>query len=338
MGQCAHLRNYATLPECCVVALAEIRPEHGRRVAARYGVKKVYTSYSQMLNEETLDAVVASQLFTRHGSLVPELLKWGLPVFIEKPLAGTIEMGQKIVDAAQKSGTFVMVGYHKRSDPAMIWAHEQIDRLKASGELGPLQYVRLLMPAGEWMNSGFFDLIQSDEPIPALDQDPPDRHMDKSLYDEYIGFVNYYIHQVNLLRHLVGESYEVTHAEPSGVLLVGRGAGGVACTIEMSPYTSTREWEESALIAFRHGYLKIELPAPLAINRPGRVELYWDKPGAGNMPTRSIPTLPWDHAMRQQARNFIKAVTGQAEPPCAAAEALEDLRVARQYLRLKTGQ
>ncbi len=46
--------------------------------------------------------------------------------------------------------------------------------------------------------------------------------MDKPTYDAYITFVNYYIHQVNLMRHLLGEPYRVTYADPSGVLLAGR--------------------------------------------------------------------------------------------------------------------
>jgi hypothetical protein len=36
MGQAAHLRHYATLPECEVVALAELRPKLGEAVARRW--------------------------------------------------------------------------------------------------------------------------------------------------------------------------------------------------------------------------------------------------------------------------------------------------------------
>ena len=32
MGQCAHLKNYAVLPECEVVAIAEIRPRLAERL------------------------------------------------------------------------------------------------------------------------------------------------------------------------------------------------------------------------------------------------------------------------------------------------------------------
>ena len=89
MGQCAHLRNYVTLPDCEVTAIAEIREELGQQVARRYGVQKVYRSHTEMLASEKLDGIVASQLFTRHGLLVPDLLKGGVPLFTEKPLAGS---------------------------------------------------------------------------------------------------------------------------------------------------------------------------------------------------------------------------------------------------------
>jgi hypothetical protein len=38
--------------------------------------------------------------------------------------------------------------------------------------------------------------------------------------------------------------------------------------------------------------------------------------------------------MRQQAMNFVSAIRGEIRPPCEAAEALEDLKVARDYIRL----
>ena len=59
MGQCAHLRNYATLGDCEVVAIAEVRPELGQRVAQKYLVSKVYTDVSEMLSKEKLDGIVA---------------------------------------------------------------------------------------------------------------------------------------------------------------------------------------------------------------------------------------------------------------------------------------
>jgi len=336
MGQCAHLKNYAALPECEVVALAELRPELARRVAARYGVPRVYQSHAQMLAKEKLDGLVASQPFTRHGVLVPELLQAGVPVFTEKPLAGSIEMGERILAAVKKSGTWMMIGYHKRSDPATMHARAEIDRLKKTGELGPLRYVRILMPAGDWIAGGYNDLLQSGEDYPRLQWEPPASDMSKELNDAYIGFVNYYIHQVNLLRHLLGEPYRVVFADQGGVLFVAESASGITGTIEMSPYQTSIDWQESALACFQKGYVKLELPAPLASNRPGRVELFRD-PGSGTAPLTLVPQLPWVHAMRQQALNFLRALRGELKPLTTAAEALEDLKVAREYIRLRHG-
>jgi predicted dehydrogenase len=152
-----------------------------------------------------------------------------------------------------------------------------------------------------------------------------------------VAFVNYYIHQVNLMRHLLGEPYAVAYADPSGVLLAGRSESGVACTIEMAPYRTTVDWQESALVCFERGYVRLDLPAPLACNRPGRVTFFRD-PGDGVTPQQVVPQLPWVHAMRQQAINFCRAIAGEAPPPCEAREALEDLRVARDYIRMLGAQ
>ena len=41
--------------------------------------------------------------------------------------------------------------------------------------------------------------------------------------------------------------------------------------------------------------------------------------------------------MRQQAMNFVSAVKGEMAPMTDSAEALEDLKVAREYIRLLRG-
>jgi len=332
MGQCAHLQNYAVLPDCEVVAIAELRPGLARSVAARYGVPRVYREHQEMLAQEELDGIVASQPYHRHGGLIPQLLDAKVPVFTEKPLARSVEAGERILAALEEIGGRYLVGYHKRSDPATMYAKTEIERWKASGELGPLRYIRILMPAGDWIAQGHSHLVRTDEDVPALAVDPPPADMDEPTARAYDAFVNYYIHQVNLMRHLLGEDYSVSYADPSGVLLAVQSESGVAGTIEMSPYKTTLAWQEEALVAFERGYIKIELPAPLACNRPGKVTLFRD-PGDGASAMTTVPQLPWVHAMRQQAINFVRAIQGQDTPLCEARDALKDLNAARDYIR-----
>ena len=341
MGQSAHLRNYISLNgECEVVALAELRGGVREAVASRYGIPRSYESAEQLLANEKVDALVAAQQFNRHGILLPELAKAKVPLFTEKPLAASVQVGERIVKSLEENGTWQMLGYHKRSDLATEYAKKEIEELKRSGELGKLKYIRITMPPGDWIAAGFNDIVTGPEEknqIDPLETDPAPPDMDEETYKEYITFVNYYIHQVNLLRFLLGESYKVSYADPAKVVLVAHSASGIPCTIEMEPYVTTLDWQETALVTFERGYVKITLPSPLAYNRPGQVEIFKDE-NKGGAPVLIQPQLPWVHAMRNQALHFIKAVRGEAPAPCLAPEALEDLKIAREYIRLLKGK
>lgn len=329
MGQVAHLRNYVLIPECEVVAVCEIKKELACKVAQRYGIKSVYHDFFEMLEKEDFDAIVAPQPFTRHYTVLKDLLKAKLPIFIEKPLAGSVEIGEKIVKEIEESKTWVMVGYHKRNDLAAIYAKEKIEGFKNTLEIGRMKYIRITMPPGDWIAGGFRGLIKTDENI-ALEYDTTPSNMSKEVYREYLAFVNYYIHQVNLMRFLFGEPYTVRYAEKSRVLMVVESSSGIPGIIEMAPYTTTIDWQEKATVFFEKGYIEISFPAPLAINRPGRVKIFKDVP----TPETIIPQLPWVDAMYQQAVNFVLSVMGKAKPACLAQEALEDLKIAQQYLNL----
>jgi predicted dehydrogenase len=269
-----------------------------------------------------------------------------------------------------------MLGYHKRSDPATEYARAAIDALRVSGSLGSMTYIRILMPAGDWVAHGFDELIVRDDPPAALELDETPAGLSPKRRANYVTFVNYYIHQVNLLRFLLAEPYRPVFADRGGRLLVAESESRITGTIEMSPYRTSIAWQEEVLVCFEHGWIKLTLPAPLALNRPGSVTIYAD-PAAGsgqsntaadsgdggvnggygdppaNMreapddvsrivnaavsagrPLEISPTLPWIHAMKNQAANFLAAVRGERPPTTDATEALEDLIVAEQYLDL----
>ncbi|MCX7591165.1 MAG: gfo/Idh/MocA family oxidoreductase, partial [Kiritimatiellae bacterium] len=42
VAQKIHIPNFCSLPNCRFLALAEVRGDLGRRVAARYGIPRVY--------------------------------------------------------------------------------------------------------------------------------------------------------------------------------------------------------------------------------------------------------------------------------------------------------
>jgi predicted dehydrogenase len=330
MGQCAHLKNYSIIPECEVVAICEIREKLGKLVGERYGIKKIYKDFNELIKNEKFDGIVASQPFTRHYVILKEILKSGVPVFVEKPLASSVKIGEKIIEEIKKANTWVMVGYHKRSDPASEYTKNKIEEFKKKGEIGKLKYIRITMPPGDWIAGGFNDLITTDEKLPALEYDPVPDDMNEREFKEYVDFINYYIHQINLMRFFLGEDYKVKYADKSRVLMVIESLSGITGIIEMSPYTTSIEWEEKVLICFEKGYIELSLPAPLSSNRCGKVKIYLDRPS----PITLIPQFPWISAMYNQALNFIKAIKGEKKAPCYAEEALIDLKIASDYFKI----
>jgi len=330
MGQLAHMDNYAKLGDCEIVALTDNKRNQAELVAARYAIPTVYTDYCEMLADPAIDAIVAAQPFTNHTNVVEDVLRAGKHLLTEKPLCVYADNGRALVESAAETGKIHMVGYHKRSDPAIEYALGVIRGWKASGEMGKMTYVRIVMPPGDWIG-GAGGAIFTDEAAEPFREEPRPDGIDEKTHREYVSFVNYYIHQVNMLRYLFGEDYKLTFADRSGVLLAVESERGVTGVIEMATFLTSDDWQEEALVCFEKGWVKVELPAPLASQQAGRVNVFTDNTKSGGVLT--CPRMPNRSAMRNQAMNFVKAVSGAGKPPCESREALKDLQIAMDYIQ-----
>jgi predicted dehydrogenase len=328
MGQAAHLANYVRLTEHVeVVALAEARTGLGAAVGRRHGIPGVYSDAEAMIAAERLDALVVPQQFTRHLQVVGPLYRHGLPILTEKPLAMSTAIARELIGMLDDSPTpFHMVGFHKRSDPAVREAKRVIDELLESGRWGALRSARMTMAGDDWSLGAFDDVLLSDEPMPP-------GALDAAADDAYVSFINYYVHQTNLLRHLAG-SFEVQYADPAGRLLVGATPEGASVVLEMAPWGEPG-WDESIVLGFDRGWVRVTLPAPLAARRPGVLELRGD---LGDGVVTTAPYLPPEHAMLAQAKAFVAAVRGDQPPPSDAHDALEDQLVADAFFAVRSAR
>ena len=82
-------------------------------------VKAVYATsdIAKMLSDTNLDAVVISTRHATHAKFAVEALEAGKHVFVEKPLAITVEDCWKVVEAQQKANRIVRVGFNRRFSP-----------------------------------------------------------------------------------------------------------------------------------------------------------------------------------------------------------------------------
>src|SRR5581483_1077279 len=85
-----------------------------------------------------VDAVIITVANALHRAVALDALAAGKHVFLEKPLAHTLEDGTAIVRAAERSDNVVMLGFNNRFNPASQALHRAI----ASSRLGTIYYAR----------------------------------------------------------------------------------------------------------------------------------------------------------------------------------------------------
>ena len=99
---------------------------------------KTYVDYHELLNDPSIDVVVIATPEHLHHSMALAALKAKKHIYLEKPIAHTIEEGAEIVAMAEKSGKIVQVGTQNRSNSLYIKAKEMVDK----GMIGEIHYVR----------------------------------------------------------------------------------------------------------------------------------------------------------------------------------------------------
>ena len=100
----------AGLPDVEIHALCTRTESRLKDLGRKFGVKNLYTDYNRMLADPELDAVSITTMWDQHTAPTLAAIKAGKDVFLEKPMASTVEHCRSIVKAANASGKCFMVG------------------------------------------------------------------------------------------------------------------------------------------------------------------------------------------------------------------------------------
>lgn len=122
--------------EASLVACTAKHEDHAEQFATQYDLKP-YPDVSSMLAEiDILDICAPTHL---HYDMVLKAAKAGKQIFCEKPLARTLEQGQKMIKACQNAGVKLSVGHVVRFFPEYTRAKSLVD----SGQIGQLALINL---------------------------------------------------------------------------------------------------------------------------------------------------------------------------------------------------
>jgi predicted dehydrogenase len=111
-----HARIYAGLPEAELVGVADIVAERARQVGQEYGAE-AFTNISELVPRIRAASVAVPTV--NHYEIALELMKAGIDVLVEKPMAATVEQAEEMVNAAMEKGRVLAVGHTERYNPAV---------------------------------------------------------------------------------------------------------------------------------------------------------------------------------------------------------------------------
>ena len=121
-----HASIFAQAPGAQLVAIADQNIDLARSVAAKHPGCRVYRSHDELLAAETLDLLSICTPDNLHRESALAAAAKGVHLFIEKPIASTMEDGEAIVAAADKARIKLGVGYLLRFDPRYAHARQLI--------------------------------------------------------------------------------------------------------------------------------------------------------------------------------------------------------------------
>ena len=132
------LRRY--MPDSDIVALVDTQEEILHQSADEFEIEQRYTSLEQALDKSEFDAVIITTPTFTHKHIAVLAAENKKHVFLEKPMAMDLEECDAIIQACEKHGALLQLGFMRHFDPDFSLAYERIQ----AGEIGEPMLVKSL--------------------------------------------------------------------------------------------------------------------------------------------------------------------------------------------------
>ncbi len=131
------VRNLGAMPNSAVRFVADLDAGRLARAGQAFSGPRFTKDAGELFASDTLDAVIVATPVKSHFTLAKHALLAGKHVFVEKPLAVTVEEVEELVALARERGLVLMVGYTFLYHSSV----RELKRLVHEGELGKLYYI-----------------------------------------------------------------------------------------------------------------------------------------------------------------------------------------------------
>ena len=131
----SHRAKLASLhPAVSYLVVGDINEDQARKLAEVSKANGYSTDNFELINDPRVDVVIVSTPEDQHRDSVEAAIMAGKSVLVEKPLALTIDDGDRLSKLAQEKGVDLRIGYSQRFLQKYFVAHDEISK----GKLGPI--------------------------------------------------------------------------------------------------------------------------------------------------------------------------------------------------------
>ena len=153
-----HAGSYYTNPHTKLVSFCDVDISKLEKYGKKYRVPSLYTSSSEMFNNENIDCVSICTLVDTHLELVRLAAKnYVKAIFLEKPMSNSLTNAQKIIQICKKHKIKLAVDHQRRFNPF----YQSIRKFLEQKKLGTIQLVNVYYGSGI-ANTGshIFDVLR----------------------------------------------------------------------------------------------------------------------------------------------------------------------------------
>ena len=135
-----HLPSLHKLKNVALVAFCDIVLERAEKAKAKYGTPDamVTPDYRVLLDDPTIDVVHVLTPNRWHSEITVAALEAGKHVMCEKPMAINSLEAKKMLDAAERCGKKLSIGYQSRHRPDSLYLKKEVE----DGTFGDIYYAK----------------------------------------------------------------------------------------------------------------------------------------------------------------------------------------------------
>ncbi len=123
LAQGQHIPNIANSPKTVLHTCCDLSDESLKICKDKFGALNIAKDWKAVVSNPEIDAICLATTEKLRLPVIELAAQCKKPVYVEKPLATTLEEVYRIQNVVNKSGIPFCVGHNRRSSPAMIEAH-----------------------------------------------------------------------------------------------------------------------------------------------------------------------------------------------------------------------